>query len=225
VLSRVTVPALEEIPGLAHGFEERPPKGEGREEGRTRTRAALAGDGELLFLRQVHGSRIVEAPWEAPPEADGAVATRPGLLLGIETADCLPVLLVDPGRRRVAAVHAGWRGTAQRIVGEAVRALHEAGSRPSDLVAALGPAIGVCCYEVGGEVVRAIPLPGCVEQVAGRIHFDLRLANRLQLLEAGVKQIHDVSECTRCGVGRFHSYRRDGKGTGRMVNFVGFRST
>jgi YfiH family protein len=222
MLSSATVPSLLQIAGLVHGFEERPPVGETREEGRTRVIESVRSRGRVLFLRQVHGARIVEAPWDLPPEADGGLSDRRGVLLGIETADCLPVFLVDPVGRRLAAIHAGWRGTAQQIVKEGVEALVAQGSRRGDLMAALGPAIGACCYEVGEEVREAIALPECFEERAsGRPHFDLRRANRLQLLASGVTQIEEVRECTFCSREKYHSFRRDGKG-GRMVNFVGW---
>ena len=118
-LKTASAPSLQAIPGLVHGFERRmgPPGWETREASRARIRASLEDHGRLLFLRQVHGDRIATAPWSEPPEADGGVSEEVGLLLAIETADCLPVFLVDPRRRTAAAVHAGWRGTARGVVG------------------------------------------------------------------------------------------------------------
>src|SRR5690349_15730518 len=115
-LRAARVPELEAVPGLVHGFERRAAAaGESRDEARRRVEAALRGAGRLHLLRQVHGCALVEAPWEGRPEADAALAREPGLLLGIETADCLPVLVVDPEGRRVAAAHAGWRGTVAQV--------------------------------------------------------------------------------------------------------------
>jgi YfiH family protein len=223
MLTTATVPSFEGIAGLVHGFERRPPR-EGREEGRERVRQALARAGALLFLKQVHGARIVTSPWTDPPEADGALSLGGGVLLGIETADCLPLILIDPKGSRVAAVHAGWRGTAQGIARAAVRALTDAGARAEDLRAALGPAIGPCCYEVGEDVRAAIDEPTCFTPgPRGRPHFDLRRANRLQLESLGVQEIHGIDECTFCHPDLYPSYRRDGKGSGRIVSFVGFR--
>jgi hypothetical protein len=225
----VTVPALEAIDGLVHGFERRLASAgtETREAGRHRLQDALAASGRLLFLRQVHGSAVALAPWDCPPEADAALAERPGLLLGIEAADCLPVLLVDPRRRVVAAAHAGWRGTAAGIARRAVEELHRRGSALADLHAALGPAIGVCCYEVGDDLLVAFG--DGVERYLSRgprrrWHLDLRSANVDQLRAAGLDadRIHLVPDCTRCQPDLYHSYRRDGPGTGRMVNWVGF---
>jgi YfiH family protein len=224
-----TVPALEAVAGLVHGFEQRPgpPDGETREAGRRRIQTALAGAGRVLFLTQVHGVAVVEAPWEGTPEADAAFAERPGLLLGIETADCLPILLVDRRRRVVAALHAGWRGTAAGVVRETVDALARRGTAPAELQAALGPAIGPCCYEVGEEL-RAAFGDGAGRFLSpgprGRPHLDLRAANVDQLRSAGIPldRIHHVPDCTRCLADLYPSYRREGPGAGRMVSYVGF---
>lgn len=226
----VPVPALAGVPGLVHGFEQRlgPNGWETREEGRARVTAALAASGRLRLLRQVHGTHVCHAPWEGTPEGDAGVATAPGELLGIETADCLPVLIVDPVRRAVAAAHAGWRGTVAGVATRAVESIVAAGSQPRDLVAALGPSIGACCYEVGPEVEEAFGPAGARffrPGPRGRSHLDVRAANRAQLLAAGLADdaIHDVADCTYHLADRYHSYRRDGKGAGRMISFVGFR--
>lgn len=225
----VSVPALDAIPGLVHGFERR--RGEAfdetRAEGRARVARALAASGRLHLLRQVHGAAVRTAPWEGTPEADASVAAGAGDLLGIETADCLPVLLVDPVRRAVGAAHAGWRGTVARVAPAAVAAMVAEGSRPGDLLAAFGPSIGACCYEVGPDVEAAFGPEGARffrPGPRGRAHVDVRAANRAQLVAAGLRDdaIHDVLDCTFCMPGYF-SYRRDGQGAGRMINFVGWR--
>jgi YfiH family protein len=228
-LKVASVPALASEPGLMHGFEQRigPDGWESRDEGRRRVAEALAGSGRLLVLRQVHGAVLREAPWEGRPEGDAALARSPGWLLGIETADCLPVLLVDPRRRMAAAAHAGWRGTAAGVTRRAAQSLLDAGSRVGDLVAALGPAIGPCCYEVGGELRAAFGPGGDAffrTGARGRPHLDLRAANESQLREAGLRadRVHHVADCTRCRADLYHSYRRDGQGAGRMLSFVGW---
>lgn len=126
---------------------------------RKRLLAALGAEGmALVTLRQFH-SDIIREVREAPAQSlrgDALVTREPGLLLGVQTADCVPILLADPRRRVVAAVHAGWRGTLKRIVTKTLgrmRMLH--GTKPADVLAALGPGIGACCYEVGPEVVQA----------------------------------------------------------------------
>jgi purine-nucleoside/S-methyl-5'-thioadenosine phosphorylase / adenosine deaminase len=110
---------------------------------------------KLITLRQIHSDIIhhVDAEPDAPLTGDGLVTATPGLLLGIQTADCLPIILVDAKRRAVGVFHAGWRGTAKRIVEKGVGEMHRwFGTRPEDLKAAIGPGIGGCCYEVGEEV-------------------------------------------------------------------------
>ena len=223
-----TVPALSTVAGLAHGFERREGPLEPLEAARERVREALAGAGRLLLLRQVHGATVVRAPWDGAPEADAAFADEPGHLLGVVTADCLPVLLVDPVRRAVAAAHAGWRGTAAGVVPRAVEALVAAGSRPEDLLAAAGPGIGPCCYEVGEELREAFGPGGEAffrPGPRGRPHLDVRAANAHQLQQAGLRpeRVHHVADCTACRADLYYSYRRDGAGTGRMISFIGFR--
>jgi YfiH family protein len=191
---------------------------------------ALGGRGRLLLLKQVHGCALARAPWEGRPEADAALATEPGVLLGIETADCLPVLLVDPQRRAVAAAHAGWRGTVQGAARVAARALVAAGSDPRALLAALGPNIGPCCYEVGEDVRAAFGEAGARffrPGPRGRPHLDVRAANRAQLEEEGLRpdRIVSVDECTFCRADLYHSYRRDAQAAGRMINFIGFEAS
>jgi len=229
VVPAATTPALAGVPGLVHGFEQRLglARGEDREESRRRVAHALAARGRLLLLKQVHGAAVTVAPWDGTPEADAAVAVGPRLLLGVETADCLPILIVDPRRRAVAVAHAGWRGTAAGVTTRAVEALVAAGSQPGDLLAALGPSIGPCCYEVGEELREAFGPSGAAffrPGPRGRPHLDLRAANLEQLVAAGLpaRQIDHVRDCTACRADLYHSYRRDGPGAGRMINFVGW---
>src|SRR6266702_4136811 len=206
MLRAITAPALDGVPDLVHGFEQRLglARGEDREESRRRVAHALAARGRLLLLKQVHGAAVTVAPWDGTPEADAAVAVGPRLLLGVETADCLPILIVDPRRRAVAVAHAGWRGTAAGVTTRAVEALVAAGSQPGDLLAALGPS-GAAFFRPGPR---------------GRPHLDLRAANLEQLVAAGLpaRQIDHVRDCTACRADLYHSYRRDGPGAGRMIN-------
>lgn len=227
----VTIPALEAVPGLVHGFERRlgPPGWETREAGRSRVAAALRTRGRLQLLRQVHGIELRRAPWEGTPEGDAALAEAPGLILGVETADCVPVLIVDPRRRAVAAAHAGWRGAAQGVAGVAARALLAGGSDPAELIAALGPAAGPCCYEVGEDVRAAFGAAGepfLRPRPGGRPHLDVPGASRAQLESAGLRaeRIHQVDDCTICRPDLYHSYRRERPSAGRMISFVGFEA-
>ena len=225
----VRVPALERIAGLVHGFEQRasPEAVATPEASRERVARALEPHGRLLLLKQVHGTTVHEAPWPGRPEGDAALAAQPGLIVAVETADCLPVLIADPRRRAVAAAHAGWRGTAAGVVSAVVAALVRSGSRPDDLVAALGPSNGACCYEVGPELATAfgdewaaVARPGA----KGRPHLDVRAANRRQLERAGVQpaHIHEVHDCPFCRPELYYSYRREGRGGGRMLNYIGW---
>ncbi len=222
-----SLPALAALPGLVHGFEQRVGSSETDRERRRRIEASLASAGRLLLLRQVHGTTVVAAPWLGAPEADAATADRPGLILGVQTADCLPALIVDPRRRVVAAVHAGWRGTAAGVLRETLKALAALGCRAPDLRVALGPAIGVCCYEVGEDVRSAFGAAGerFFKDAAGRgPHLDLRQANLTQLGEWGVSpdRISQVQDCTACRPDLYPSYRRDGKNCGRILSYVGW---
>jgi hypothetical protein len=121
----------------------------------TAARAANSNAWHLITLRQIHSDIIhfVDSPPAAQLAGDGLITATPGMVLGIQTADCLPVMLVDPKRRAVGAFHAGWRGTLKRIVEKGVGEMHRYfGSQPSDLKAAIGPGIHSCCYGVGAEV-------------------------------------------------------------------------
>jgi YfiH family protein len=228
-LRAATLPPLAALSGVVHGFEQplAPTRTETGEATRDRVGAALSGRGRLFLLRQVHGTTVRHAPWSGSPEGDAALASVPGVLVGVQTADCLPLLLVDPVRRLAAAVHAGWRGTAAGIAGEAVDALVAAGGRAERLVVGIGPGIGACCYEVGDEL-RAAFHPRDREFFRpgprGRPHLDVRAANVRQLLDAGVRSgaIHHVSDCTACRGDLYPSYRRDGRGSGRMISYVGY---
>ncbi len=225
----VEAAVLAGLPGLVHAFGRRsgPAGFETREATAARTASLLAPRGRLLLLRQVHGAAVEKAPWSGRPSADAAIGSEPGLFVGIETADCLPVLVVDPRRRAVAAVHAGWRGTVAGVTRAAVAALVRDGSVPADLLAALGPGIGPCCYEVGDEVKAAFGPAGALyfaPSPAGRHYLDVRAANLGQLVASGLDpgRIGGVNECTFCRPDLYHSYRRDGPGSGRMISVIGF---
>jgi YfiH family protein len=186
----------------------------------------------VVRLKQVHGCRVAVIDRELAAnefEAD-AVATRArDVLLTVRVADCVPVLIADPTTGAVAAVHAGWRGTRAGIVSRAVERLVEVyGSVPARLRVAIGPSIGPCCYEVGGEVRDAFRASGWGDDVlagwfAGPAdHLDLWRANREQLAAAGVadSSIALSSLCTACHAGWLESYRRDAEAAGRMVAFI-----
>ena len=157
--------------------------------------AAGAVGWPVLKLKQVHSGivRVMEdtsAAGEAV-EGDAAITSLTGVLLSVQTADCVPILLADSRARAVAAVHAGWRGTAANIVETTVRELERHYSvEPQDIVAAIGPHIGVCCYEIGEEVVEAIRESSAIERRPEwpKPHLNLAEANRRQLSRAGVPE-------------------------------------
>jgi YfiH family protein len=196
-------------PWLEHGFGTRAP-------------CPWDHDPATATLRQVHSDTCVYADGREGclGEGDALVTDRVGCLLVVRTADCLPILIADERRKAVAAVHAGWRGTLLGIAAQAVLAMQDRfGSRPADLLVAIGPAIGPCCYEVGEEVAPQFQnLFPERSDLAGRAHIDLREATRRQLEQAGVRgeRITIARLCTRCNPEEFHSWRRDGRVAGRM---------
>lgn len=169
-------------------------------------------------------------------QGDGLVSGREGQFLGILTADCVPILLADTRTRVVGALHAGWRGTLARIVESGIEILKERhGSRPEDLIAAIGPAIRPCCFEVGYELqisfAAEFPYADTLfsrSLGAAKPHLDLQEANRRQLQAAGlgVDRIQTVEECTSCcrtaeGYRKYFSYRAENGITGRMMSVIG----
>jgi YfiH family protein len=266
---------LLKFPWLVHGFSTRPGgtsplesekvlnlgfmEWDGREnvlENRRLFQSALgATDLELLTLKQIHSDviRLFSQPIVVACKGDASATNRPGLLLAIQTADCVPILLVDPKRRAVAAIHAGWRGTLARITQKAVGRLQfEFGSKPADLLAAIGPSIGPCCYEVAADFVTKFtgqfadaagyfdeprsgeepnPLQWLNMKPPGHqpppknVHLDLRRANRSQLVAAGLfaKNIYVSDLCTACHTDLLFSHRREGPLSGRLIASIGVR--
>jgi len=200
---------LGRFPWLIHGFG---------------TRISTAWPGQYTSVKQVHSDGIVRADNRTGclGEGDALVSSIPGQILGIRTADCVPILFVDPVLRAVAAVHAGWRGTNAEIARLCVEKLQsEFGSKLQNIHAAIGPSIGNCCFEVGEEVAERFYryYPDRV----GLTHVDLVEVNRRQLEEAGIEnhRIDVAGLCTMCEPGVFHSFRRDREQSGRMVSAIG----
>ncbi|MGH9443415.1 MAG: peptidoglycan editing factor PgeF [Thermoanaerobaculia bacterium] len=191
--------------------------------------AAALGHESLPIARatQVHGTAVLEA--NAAPagatvllgEGDILMTARPGVGLVVQTADCVPILLVSD--KAVAAIHAGWRGTALGAARAAVRELRARyGVEPDSLRAHIGPAIGLCCYEVGGEVAAQFAGDFLRRPCGGKFRLDLKAAIRAQLEAEGIlsESIQTVPLCTMCGGETLASYRRDGRNAGRMIAMV-----
>ena len=188
----------------------------------------------LAMMRQVHGDliRVIngdEPPLDRMPECDGLITARPGMALAVKTADCVPLFFVDRVRRVIGVAHAGWRGTALGISARMVDLLVERfSSRLEDILVALGPAIGPCCYQVDAPVRAALEerrnaarfFQPCSEN--GRWLLDLSLANRLQLQERGVPDANILSAdlCTACRQDLFFSHRASRGRTGRQINVL-----
>ena len=269
------VSALAKIPWLIHGFSTRPggvsrlqgekvlnlsfAEWDSKEnvlENRRRFQSALGAHGlTLVTLRQIHSDvvHLFEAPAAEPCRGDASATKRASLLLAVQTADCVPILLIDPKKRAVAAVHAGWRGTLQRIVTKTIGTMHmQFGTKPADLLAAIGPSIGGCCYEVGTEVAVEFksqfpnasdwfdelrtgdepnPLQWLNMSPLGHqpppknVLLDLHKANRSQLLDAGLRSQNIIVSdlCTACRRDLLFSYRKEGAKTGRLMSVIGIR--
>jgi YfiH family protein len=220
------------------GFDE--DSAENIHENRRRFLSLVGGRWTLAACWQVHGRdvRVVRAASEAGNESercDALTTDLPGVLLGVKTADCVPVILGDARTGACAAIHAGWRGTLAGIVKHALASMRrEFGTRPEDVRAAIGPAALACCYEVGPEVIAAFRAEFTNADVlftptsGERALVDLHRANLEQLTESGVapERVHALPLCTMCRPEDFFSYRRDRKlhgRTGRLLSVIGFR--
>lgn len=194
----------------------------------------------LMRVKQVHGRhvRVLKAGDAGPdaaaarPEADALVSNQPGLVLVVQVADCVPVLMADARRGAAGATHAGWRGTAAGVTRATVETMtREFGTDPGDLLIAIGPSIGACCYTVGSELVDAFRSGGATEEqlarwfsrtASGDLRLDLWTANRDQLLAAGVAadRIFTAGLCTQTSADTFDSYRAAGPHAGRMAALI-----
>jgi polyphenol oxidase len=192
----------EQFPWLEHGFG-------------TRLSDGWLPAAESADLKQIHSEIIVraDAPASRFCEGDALVTNHPGLWVRIRTADCLPVLFVDPHRRAVAAAHCGWRGVRLGLAAATLRRMHEE----------FGPGIGPCCFEVGPEVAAefrdAFPERNDLDR---KTHLDLTEALLRQLEQAGIDRARVTTGrlCTRCDGERFHSFRRDRERAGRMESGI-----
>lgn len=156
-------------------------------------------------------------------EADALVTDTANIPLAVFYADCVPILLADTKKRAVAAVHSGWRGTADKIVQNVIKVMEEVfKSNPKDIIAAVGPSIGPCCFETGAEVAEKFPKELCTLQKDGKFRVDLWEANRRLLTASGVlpQNIDVFKLCTVCRNDILYSYRTNNESTGRMGAFI-----
>ena len=191
-------------------------------------------DGRIVTMKQVHGDSIVEVKDKSLKEAgetDGMVTAEKDIYLGVLTADCVPLLFVAPKHKVGGAVHAGWRGTLAGIAEKTVRLFKtQYNIEPDELEVALGPAIGVCCYEVKDDVTGPLMkrwgrlMTPSIRVEQGRSYVNLRRLNRDILRAAGVPgaKLFQMGPCTSCSTDEFFSYRRERKETGRQISFVGW---
>ena len=183
----------------------------------------IANPSPNVTLRQIHSNQVFNAAGLADREREGdaLVTNQTGLSIGVRTADCVPLLLLDCKNRAVAAVHAGWRGTVAGIVQRALEKLsQDFRTIPSDVYAAIGPCIRECCYDVGEDVAKQFApiFPEWDPHTPVR-KLDLAEANRRQMQAAGVKAelIFDSCLCTSCDAAQFFSYRREPENPGRLL--------
>jgi polyphenol oxidase len=245
--------AFENLPHMRHGFSTRrggaPDLNESSlnladapwdsparvNENRMRFLSALhLKEARLITLHQVHSKRVhiieeISHQWNQS-EGDALITRAENIALAVKTADCLPVLIADPATNAIAAVHSGWRGTLAGVLPQTIREMQRAfGSRPANLLIAVGPGIRSCCFEVGHEVVELfdIAFPGCslaksIKARPGKSLLDLCGALQVQLDLAGVSPENrfDLGACTCCNTSEYFSYRAEGAASGRMMAVI-----
>lgn len=233
-LELLTCRALDER-GVPHAFTSRR-SGFGDRASGSHDHAALVRALNLdavATMKQVHGRDVRSVADAGTRECDGMVTDAPGLGLVVHTADCVPILMWAEKANAVSAVHAGWRGTLANVAAAAVaKLMDDKGASAEELHVAIGPAIRACCFEVGDDLVNAFVDAGRAQDdisrpgPRGRRHVDLIDDNRRQLIAAGVRaeRIYDSGRCTACENQRFYSYRKEGKGVGRLMGVIAVKS-
>ena len=185
----------------------------------------------LILMQQVHGCRslLVEHHQKGKviPGIDGMITTEKQIVLGVGTADCLPVLLYGPEKKIIAIAHAGWKGVLGGIVATLVKKIIRLGVKPENIIVAIGPHIGPCCYYIWPERAPLFrkkfgDLPGMITKRENKFYLDLAIPVLFQLENAGVKKGNiDISyDCTFHQSARYYSFRRDGKITGEMLSVI-----
>lgn len=179
---------------------------------------------DLFTIEQTHSADVVivgARSVHTGKSGDALITAAPGLAIGVKTADCIPILMYGRDGPVVGAVHAGWRGLAKGVIGNAIRTMEKSfGADPRTIMAVIGPAIGECCYEVGKDVLTALRMISSLS---------LHQRQKINLVENAVKEltegglipgnIEQIPRCTSCSP-NFHSYRRDGKNCGRQFSYI-----
>ncbi len=189
-----------------------------------------------VFPQQVHGNEVLqitstrkdlEEDSSTVSKCDGLMTSEGELVLSIQTADCYPIFIYDPIQKAIALIHAGWRGTAQKITVKTIELLsHTYQSNPEDLIVSIGPGIQSCCYEVSIEFMDHFSAQVLKER-NGQFYLDLLKENVLQAQSASVLEDNILTEsslCTACHVDQFYSYRKEGPLSGRMMSFLSLKS-
>lgn len=180
---------------------------------------------EIFVVTERDRNRGWLEPELLPKGFDALITNKKGVILCVLLADCAGVLLHDPKKGAVAAVHSGWKGSAKKIVKKTIRALGEIyGSEPEDIRAYVSPAIRSCCYEIREDVAeRFAKYPFAIERIDGKIYLDIPTIITVDMLEAGLREAHiEMStECTCCSDRRFFSYRREKESAGRFAAMIG----
>lgn len=190
----------------------------------------------LVLAQQIHGDRIAVVTRKETgrqiPDVDGLVSADQHVILGVRVADCVPLLFVDPKTRIIGAAHAGWRGTVSGIAKGIIHTMKSLGAQPKNIVAFIGPHIGMCCYDVSGERAQLFLKtlhndPKVASLIEGTWHLDLGYANFLTLIDGGILSSHidGPPTCTSCQVDTFFSYRKDNKKTfGEQMGVIGWKT-
>ena len=195
-------------------------------------------DFDIALASQTHSSNIViietskTLGWrdhsDAIQDCDALITNQKNILIGVLTADCVPILLFDSSKKVVASVHAGWKGSSNEILLKTVCKMQEAfGSDPEDLCAVIAPSIGACCYEVGLDVANNFQDDTKKQLSNEKYMLDLKRANYNQLINAGLKSENiEISErCTSCENDTFFSFRKENGCSGRFLSFIGIRDS
>jgi len=179
---------------------------------------------KIITKKEMLGWESMESAVE---DCDALITDLPRVVLNILTADCVPILLYDPHKKVVAAIHAGWRGSHMKIVEKSISMMQSHfGSSASDILAGIGPAIGKCCYEVDRDVAKHFDAyPQALEQKAEKYMLDLIEINKIQLIASGLKEQHIETSgiCTSCQVERYFSYRKELGCSGRFMSMIGLK--